>query len=82
MIVSMPYGVRPDGKTLIRTVSDQNKLIREAGTLELYEEAIDVAPVPQYEETDIDIETPDDETDEGATPAPEEDAEVPGDDIE
>lgn len=90
MIVTTPYGIRPDGKTLLRTVSDQNKYIRKAGTHALYEEAIDVAPLQfQYEETDIDIVTEEEtageieETEEdGATPAPADETEAPGDDIE
>lgn len=67
MIVQELYERRPDGTELIRTSSDQNKYIRKVGTLDLYEDAIDIAPVRfQYEETDIDIEP-----DEDATQAPE-----------
>lgn len=71
MIVSELYEKLPDGTELIRTTSDQNKYIRKVGTLEIYEEAVDVAPVRfQYEETNIDIE-PEDEPDENATQTPE-----------
>lgn len=75
MIVQEVYEERPDGTVLIRTFSDANKYIRKVGTVELYEEAIDIEPVRyEYEETDMDIEPaeyddepdePDDETEDG-----------------
>lgn len=81
MIVQELYERRPDGTELIRTSSDQNKYIRKVGTLDLYEEAIDIAPVRfQYEETDIDIE-PEDEPDDRATQT-EDESEGPGNDDE
>ena len=65
MIISEHYETRPDGTELIRTTSDQGKMIRKVGTLDLYAEAIDVAPVQfEYEETEIDIEDPSSEEEE------------------
>lgn len=58
MIVSEHYATRPDGAELVRAYSDDGKYIRKVGTLELYAEAIDIAPVKYtYEETDTLIET-------------------------
>lgn len=56
MIVSEHYGNLPDGRELIRTYSDEHFYIQKIRTPEIYEEAIDVAPIPQYIETNIDIE--------------------------
>ena len=72
MIVNEIYEIRPDGTELIRTYSDEGKYIRKEGTLDLYAEAIDIAPAPEYEETDIDIEPPEDEEPEGEEEGEEE----------
>lgn len=64
MITQETYELRPDGTELIRTYSDEGKYIRKEGTLDLYAEAIDVAPAPEYEETDIDVESLDNIEDE------------------
>lgn len=62
MIQHELYEERPDGTKLIRTYSDEGKYIRKVGTLDLYEEAIDIDPVQfEYEETDIDINPPEPE---------------------
>lgn len=56
MLVREHYEYLPDGKELVRTYSDENKYIQSMKDFKLYEEAIDVAPAPQYIETNIDIE--------------------------
>lgn len=53
MIVHEHYGELPDGIELRRTYSNEGKYIRKVGTSEIYEEAIDTAPVSfEYEETE------------------------------
>ena len=56
MLIQEHYEDLPDGKELVRTFSDENKYIQSMKDFKLYEEAIDVAPAPQYIETNIDIE--------------------------
>lgn len=56
-IVTEYFKTRTDGVVLIRVRSDQDVMIRKAGTGEVYEEAIDVENAPwTYEETDQYIE--------------------------
>lgn len=46
-----------------RHYSDNNKLIRKIGTEEIYSEAVDLIPCRyEYEETDIDIENIEEES--------------------
>lgn len=53
MIVHERYSKLPDGTELVRTFSDEGKYIRKVGTSEIYEDAIDYAPVQYtYEETE------------------------------
>lgn len=61
MLVKEFYRTRNDGVNLYRTYSDANLLIHKLGTDEIYSEAIDVENSGfEYEETDIEIETPED----------------------
>lgn len=61
MLVKEFYRTRNDGVNLYRTYSDANRLIRKLGTDEIYSEAIDVENSGfEYEETDVEIETPED----------------------
>ena len=58
MIVKEFYETRFDGVNLYRTYSDADLKIRKVGTDEIYDEAIDIEGAPYtYEETDIPIET-------------------------
>ena len=58
MIQKEYYATRKDGVRLFKTYSDNNKYIRKVGTDEVYSEAIDIEGVDyEYEETDTDIET-------------------------
>lgn len=51
------YRTRDDGVNLYRTYSDENFMIRQNETGDLYDEAIDVENAPYtYTETDIPIE--------------------------
>ena len=51
------YRTREDGVNLYRTYSDENFMIRQNETGDLYDEAIDVENAPYtYTETDIPIE--------------------------
>lgn len=51
------YRTREDGVNLYRTYSDENFMIRQNETGNLYDEAIDVENAPYtYTETDIPIE--------------------------
>ena len=62
MIVREYYETRNDGVNLYRTYSDEEFMIRKIGTDEVYDEAIDIENAPyEYEETDVKIETEDDE---------------------
>lgn len=63
--------VLPDGIERVRTYSDEGKYIRKSGTLDIYEEAVDIAPAPLYEETDIDIEPPEEEEEQPEGEEPE-----------
>ena len=66
MLVQKHYEDLPDGRELVRTYSDENKYIQNMNDFKLYEEAIDVAPAPQYIETNIEIErNEEDQEDEG-----------------
>lgn len=56
-IVTEYYKTRGDGVRLVRTHSDQDFMIRQKQTGNLYDEAIDVEGAPYtYEETDQVIE--------------------------
>jgi hypothetical protein len=58
MIVKEFFRTRKDGVNLYRTYSDADLKIRKVGTDEIYDEAIDIEGAPYtYEETDIPIET-------------------------
>lgn len=59
------YMTRADGVELNRTYSDRGMKIRKVGTDEVYDEAVDVDGTGyQYEETDIPVDTAEeDETD-------------------
>ena len=58
MIVREYFETRDDGVNLYRTYSDADLKIRKVGTDEIYDEAIDIEGAPYtYEETDIPIET-------------------------
>lgn len=58
MIVRVFFKTRKDGVNLYRTYSDADLKIRKVGTDEIYDEAIDIEGAPYtYEETDIPIET-------------------------
>jgi hypothetical protein len=62
MIQTEQYRVREDGVRLIRTYSDERRLIRKVGTTEIYSEAIDVEDAGyEYEETNRFIDENDDE---------------------
>lgn len=51
------YRTREDGVNLYRTYSDENFMIKQNETGDLYDEAIDVENAPYtYTETDIPIE--------------------------
>lgn len=55
MIVTEFYKIREDGVRLVRTYSDEGKMIERDGVV--YEEAIDPAePIRTYIETDISCE--------------------------
>lgn len=57
MIVQTKFRLSEDGWELIRSYSDRGMLVRQEGTEELYEEAIDpVQAGKAYTETDIPIE--------------------------
>lgn len=57
MIITEYYMTRSDGVVLVRTYSDEGKMIRKVGTDEVYAEAIDPeGSGRRYEETDEDIE--------------------------
>lgn len=57
MLVKEFYRTREDGVNLYRTYSDENFMIRQNETGNLYDEAIDVENAPYtYTETDIPIE--------------------------
>ena len=57
MIKQEYYQTRSDGVVLTRTYSDEEMKIRQRETDILYDEAIDVEPLPYtYEETNIPIE--------------------------
>ena len=46
-----------NGRTFMRTYSDENKIIRKVGTDEIYSEAVDILPcIYEYTETDQPIE--------------------------
>lgn len=61
MLVKEFYRTRDDGVNLYRTYSDVNLFIRKLGTDEIYSEAVDVENSGfEYEETDVEIETPED----------------------
>lgn len=56
-IITEYYKTRGDGVHLIRTYSDQDLMIRQVQTGNIYGEAIDVESAPYtYEETDIPVE--------------------------
>lgn len=56
-IVTEYFKTRSDGVRLNRTYSDQDLMIRQVQTGNIYEEAIDVEGAPYtYEETDIPVE--------------------------
>ena len=55
MIKTEVYKTRADGVNLIRTYSDENKVIRQVETGAEYNEAIDVEGKYTYEETDKEI---------------------------
>ena len=58
------YRTREDGVNLYRTYSDENFMIRQNETGDLYDEAIDVENTPYtYTETDIPIEEEENEND-------------------
>jgi hypothetical protein len=62
MIVKEFYRTREDGVNLYKTCSDKNVMIQKNGTAEIYACAIDVEGATyEYTETDIAIETADDE---------------------
>jgi hypothetical protein len=62
MIQTEQYRVREDGVRLIRTYSDDRRLIRKVGTTEVYSEAIDVEDAGYtYEETNRFIDENDDD---------------------
>ena len=64
MIIKEFYMTRKDGVNLYKTYSDKGVCIKKVGTLEVYDEAIDVENAPfTYEETDILIEKEDNEED-------------------
>ena len=57
MVIKEFYRTREDGVNLYRTYSDENFMIRQNETGDLYDEAIDVENAPYtYTETDIPIE--------------------------
>lgn len=61
MIVREYYKTRKDGVKLYKTYSDSNKVIHKVGTNEEYDWAIDIESAPYvYEETEKEIELPDD----------------------
>lgn len=56
------HRVREDGVKLVRTYSDERRLIRKVGTTEIYSEAIDVEDAGyEYEETNRFIDENDDD---------------------
>ena len=56
-IVTEHFKTRSDGVRLNRTYSDQDLMLRQVQTGNIYEEAIDVEGAPYtYEETDIPVE--------------------------
>ena len=58
MIVQTKFKLEEDGWELVRTYSSKGVKIRQGGTEELYEEAIDPAHTARiYTETDILIES-------------------------
>ena len=58
MIIKEFYKKRSDGVNLYRTYSDNNLMIRQVETGDVYAEAIDVENAAYtYEETDISIDT-------------------------
>lgn len=57
MIVQTRFRLSEDGWELVRSYSDRGMLIRQEGTEELYEEAVDPVKAGRtYTETDIPIE--------------------------
>ena len=62
MIVVENFMTREDGVVLKKTYSDAGKLIHKVGTAEYYAEAIDVEGCPWvYEESDMPVETENEE---------------------
>lgn len=62
MIRRENYRVSEDGVQLVRTYSDERRLIRKVGTTEIYSEAIDVEDAGyEYEETNRFIDEDGDE---------------------
>ena len=56
-IVTEYYKTRGDGVRLNHTYSDQDLMIRQVQTGNVYEEAIDIEGAPYtYEETDVSVE--------------------------
>ena len=52
MVIKEFYFTRKDGVNLYRTYSDVGETIRKVGTMEVYDEAVDVENAPYtYEET-------------------------------
>lgn len=70
MIKTEYYMTRSDGVVLVRTYSDEGKMIRKVGTDEVYAEAIDPEGSGRtYAETDVDIQYS--EGDSGAVDEPD-----------
>ncbi len=70
MIKTEYYMTRSDGVALVRTYSDEGKMIRKVGTDEVYAEAIDPEGIGRtYTETDVDIQYS--EGDSGAVDEPD-----------
>lgn len=70
MIKTEYYMTRSDGVVLVRTYSDEGKMIRKIGTDEVYAEAIDPEGSGRtYTETDVDIQYS--EGDSGAVDEPD-----------
>lgn len=60
------FKTRNDGVNLYRTYSDNNVLIKNKNTEEIYDEAIDIeGSNNEYEETDINIENDGEEVQDG-----------------
>ncbi len=70
MVKTEYYMTRSDGVVLVRTYSDEGKMIRKVGTDEVYAEAIDPEGSGRtYTETDVDIQYS--EGDSGAVDEPD-----------